>query len=1407
MKKKVLPILASLVALVGIASCKSKNKSTIADDSSTKILSCELNSKNTTLTIKTSLTIDSLEDLSSYNLVLSVSGEDIRYSLKDSFALDGDVYTAEYTLTNIKKYSAKTMTVDAEVIYTDETTDTADEVVEVEIPTIDTYTQVGDIITFGRYPQSQVSNSSTIESLNTLVGTPQNPEDGYTFTDYNYYVSGATTSYMYYIDVDYDGDDIFDYRGVYFTSYRPTTIDSLSSASNSEQDDNGYELNTMYWFNYDPIEWKVLSVDGDKAYIASDIVLDSQEFYTIDSSESFEHNGYDSYSSNYETSSIRRWLNDTFYNQAFDDVDKAIIEQTTVDNSKSSLDSNQQAIYENGDFDSTKLLGNNTLDYVYLPSTADMYSYYDSNEDRRFTASDYALSQGCYKYSSDEGDRYTDAGDTWTRTPNLSYIGFNSYVTRSGAVYNSSANVNWGKKTNLTDTGVLPAMIIDVTTNELNVSSENEHGSVNLTSKRCGYEEKVNLVATPDDGYTFEGWYDGDTLLSTEASYTYTMPNEDKSIVAKFVGYTLEVSSDTENVNYTASASIVRAGESAYVEYDTLGEDYSFVGWYLGDTLVSTDAKYTFTMPHENVVLSLVTKRYTLTVTTYVSDGNLDSGCSISESSGYLRAGTQKTIDGTLGDGYLFEGWYLDGEMVGTKISKYDFTMPNADCEITGKFIKASYSFTKNISGGYITYNTSDLIYGQSCTVSTNVYDGYTFYGWYDDTDTKVTASRKLTFTVDDNNNYVAKYQETSMTFTTSIANSVKLSGVYGMIEGESNSITATICTGYTFVGWYLGDELVSDSLTLTFTVTTDTVEYVCKCTGNEVTYKVVVWLELIDQSGYGKHTVYEETGTAGSTTSYTPREYEYYTLTKAPTTVIKGDGSSYVSLYYTRDTYTLSYDSNKSGVTSLPSSDTYKVGATIALTYKANSGYTFESYDINGTVLTDSSYVMPANDVTVIINYTCNTDTAYSVAYYLMNKNGGYDNTPAQTISYTGTTDDYVLANQLNLEGFTYESGDGYIAGSGNTVINSYYSRNKYTVYFDVSTPNGDMPDYDSDGYALDSETGYYYRELYYQGYYSYAYFTVDAGYVFGGLYVDGELVEGTDKITKWNGQYEFGYTISEDTVYVLKTSASTNTAYTLNVYRLINVDEWAADNTVEKKYSLTEDYTLYGTTDTLTNLTEADVAEYLTAYLAFDYIVNTTISGDGSSVAVLYTIPPQYTLTIERNYDYGNTIVNSYGSQEVVLYYDQTVNDLSVTIDELPSYVEFSGWYYRKTSADEWDISSYYERYQYVLSSFSMRSYDCTVMAMFSVNASVEFYTCDGSDIDTAVQLTSEDGEYYENYTDDFLIGRRYFEYWTPMAPSGYSLYTVKYYEGTEVATHYSVPASENAIIKVYYKPAVTN
>lgn len=265
--------------------------------------------------------------------------------------------------------------------------------------------KVGDIIQFGSYPQSEVKDETLIAELNALA--PEWDD----WTSYGYY-SGTGDygtmgqgDWMRYNDITYNGNK---YRGVKFTQYRPTLTDSQSSLSETYQDDNGYSVNIICWFKFQAIDWRVL--DPTTGLVMCETIIDSQPYSNTiyyNSNISYKYDyfndaSYENYANDYETSSIREWLNNYFYNTAFTDYENKVIDTTTLNND--SIDESLDG----------KLDSNETKDKIFLLSYNEVCN---SNYGFRLNASakdparsakgsDYAQNQGLYVSSYDDSNSY-----------------------------------------------------------------------------------------------------------------------------------------------------------------------------------------------------------------------------------------------------------------------------------------------------------------------------------------------------------------------------------------------------------------------------------------------------------------------------------------------------------------------------------------------------------------------------------------------------------------------------------------------------------------------------------------------------------------------------------------------------------------------------------------------------------------------------------------------------------------------------------------------------------------------------------------------------------------------------------------------------------------------------------------
>lgn len=182
----------------------------------------------------------------------------------------------------------------------------------VRVNAIGEYDENGGYVYFGSYPKTLVTDYTMTVGFTGTSGDPSK------WTSFRYFANGSQSDYMVYKDL-FSGDDI--YRGVYFSQYRPSRITTASSASNSEQDNNGFESGTVYWFKFEPIMWKIIDESNGAMTLWAVDQIDSQYF--------------DNTSNIFATSAIKSWLNTTFMNTAFSDGQKAKLQ--TIDGGKVSL--------------------------------------------------------------------------------------------------------------------------------------------------------------------------------------------------------------------------------------------------------------------------------------------------------------------------------------------------------------------------------------------------------------------------------------------------------------------------------------------------------------------------------------------------------------------------------------------------------------------------------------------------------------------------------------------------------------------------------------------------------------------------------------------------------------------------------------------------------------------------------------------------------------------------------------------------------------------------------------------------------------------------------------------------------------------------------------------------------------
>ncbi len=269
---------------------------------------------------------------------------------------------------------------------------------------------------------------------------------------------------------------------------------------------------------------------------------------------------------------------------------------------------------------------------------------------------------------------------------------------------------------------------------------------------------------------------------------------------------------------------------------------------------------------------------------------------------------------------------------------------------------------------------------------------------------------------------------------------------------GSALNLPDTARVGYDFV-WKNGEteydaptEMPAENITLTavWTAKTDTA------------YTVKHFKQLAD--GTYSQTPDEtenKTGTTDTLTAETAKGYDHYTAQTISQQNIAGNGSAVVEIRYARNSYTVTFlngssvFATKNGLwgseVELPEDPT---GAVAGMVF----GGWYLGTENDGAIVYGDEYnrIIPTSDLSVFAQY----GYPYTVKHFLQNLTGdGYDEQTADSESKVGDAGEATAAEAKAYTGFTAQTvTQGTITTDGNTVVNVYYTRNGYTVTFDVN-------------------------------------------------------------------------------------------------------------------------------------------------------------------------------------------------------------------------------------------------------------------------------------------------------------------------------------------------------------------
>ena len=198
----------------------------------------------------------------------------------------------------------------------------------------------------------------------------------------------------------------------------------------------------------------------------------------------------------------------------------------------------------------------------------------------------------------------------------------------------------------------------------------------------------------------------------------------------------------------------------------------------------------------------------------------------------------------------------------------------------------------------------------------------------------------------------------------------------------EDTTMPETTRLGYDFGGWYDNAECEGNAQeTLPEIMKAGTTTYYAKWTARtDTAYTVEHYLQDLDGEGYTLTETEPKTGTTGTEVTAEPKSYTGFTFDRSvegtvQTGTIAGDGSLVLRLYYTRNSYKVTYayeGTAPEGASELPEEATYKYGASVEVAGNATApGYTFSGWDSDNVEIAENEFTMPAQDVVITGSFT----------------------------------------------------------------------------------------------------------------------------------------------------------------------------------------------------------------------------------------------------------------------------------------------------------------------------------------------------------------------------------------------------------------------------------------------------
>lgn len=355
----------------------------------------------------------------------------------------------------------------------------------------------------------------------------------------------------------------------------------------------------------------------------------------------------------------------------------------------------------------------------------------------------------------------------------------------------------------------------------ITTSATPEIGGTVTPTKKVVSGETATVMATPNEGYIFDGWYEGEAQISEDETYTLAAVTADHSLTAKFeLGANVTLTADPSTmgtlVTFTG-VGLSQTGEHTITATldDADTDNYIFKGWFSAltdDVPASTSETYTFDLTADtSYIASYEENAFTVTA----ESADAAQGTVTQTGTSPYKCSDSVTVSATSLKGYSFTNWTDENNAVVSQTAEYTFDVTE-NTTVTAHF-EAEPSVTilvqcDYVEGGTVTADDKDIpetglvaTNGESVTLKAEEKKDYEFEGWYEN-GKEVAKKDTYTFTAEKDRTLVAAFSHKGI-MALAFPDPLEGGRVYKVYQTSETKdefyMNAVPFTGYEFVGWY----------------------------------------------------------------------------------------------------------------------------------------------------------------------------------------------------------------------------------------------------------------------------------------------------------------------------------------------------------------------------------------------------------------------------------------------------------------------------------------------------------------------------------------------------------------------------------------------------------------------------